>query len=164
MSFFTQQNLISEDHVKLMLYKVCTYNKFGVNILLVSNYTRMLDLFETLCQTRGYCSVRRDGSMTVKKRAKIVDRLTTSHLRSSSSCWAARRAAAAWTWSAPIGWRCPTPLRCLPISASGWRACDMTGLFFGVLNIYFYPCWRYQSIFLTLITNNSDFLTRLTVI
>ena len=41
--------------------------------MLVSNYTQTLDLFERLCQLRGYASVRLDGSMTIKKRAKIVD-------------------------------------------------------------------------------------------
>ena len=43
-------------------------------VVLISNYTQTLDLFETLRQTRGCCFVRLDGSMTIKKRAKIVDR------------------------------------------------------------------------------------------
>lgn len=42
-------------------------------VVLVSNYTQTLDLFEKLCQHRSYKSVRLDGSMTVKKRAKIVE-------------------------------------------------------------------------------------------
>ena len=46
-------------------------------------YTQTLDLFQTLCRTRGYCFVGLDGSMTVKRRAKIMD---WSRLRSSSSC------------------------------------------------------------------------------
>ena len=37
-------------------------------------YTQTLDMFETLCRTRGYCLVGFDSSMTIKKRAKIVDR------------------------------------------------------------------------------------------
>jgi DNA repair and recombination RAD54-like protein len=42
-------------------------------VVLVSNYTQTLDLFEKLCQLRGYLSARLDGSMTIKKRAKVVD-------------------------------------------------------------------------------------------
>ena len=42
-------------------------------IVLVSNYTQTLDLFEKLSHKRGYRYVRLDGSMTIKKRAKIVD-------------------------------------------------------------------------------------------
>ena len=54
----------------LAYVKACTDDK----VVLVSNYTQTLDLFERLCQLRGYASVRLDGSMTIKKRAKIVDR------------------------------------------------------------------------------------------
>ena len=42
-------------------------------IVLVSNYTQTLDLFEKLCRKRNYCYVRLDGSMTIKKRGKIVE-------------------------------------------------------------------------------------------
>lgn len=42
-------------------------------IVLVSNYTQTLDLFERLCRKRGYVYVRLDGSMSIKKRAKVVD-------------------------------------------------------------------------------------------
>lgn len=41
-------------------------------IVLVSNYTQTLDLFEKLCRKRGYLYVRLDGTMTIKKRAKVV--------------------------------------------------------------------------------------------
>ncbi|XP_029715480.2 DNA repair and recombination protein RAD54-like [Aedes albopictus] len=42
-------------------------------IVLVSNYTQTLDMFEKLCRKRGYGYVRLDGSMTIKKRGKVVD-------------------------------------------------------------------------------------------
>lgn len=42
-------------------------------IVLVSNYTQTLDLFEKLCRKRGYAYVRLDGTMTIKKRGKVVD-------------------------------------------------------------------------------------------
>ncbi|CAG0887496.1 unnamed protein product [Darwinula stevensoni] len=43
-------------------------------VVLVSNYTQTLDLFERLCRLRNYVHVRLDGSMTIKKRAKVVER------------------------------------------------------------------------------------------
>ncbi|KAI8323594.1 DNA repair protein, SNF2 family [Martensiomyces pterosporus] len=43
-------------------------------IVLISNYTQTLDLFETLCRARGYGYYRLDGSMTIPKRQHIVDR------------------------------------------------------------------------------------------
>ena len=43
-------------------------------VVLVSNYTQTLDLFERLSHLRNYPYVRLDGSMTIKKRAKVVDK------------------------------------------------------------------------------------------
>ncbi|PFH55138.1 hypothetical protein XA68_10620 [Ophiocordyceps unilateralis] len=43
-------------------------------IVLISNYTSTLDLFERLCRSRQYPSLRLDGTMNVNKRQKLVDR------------------------------------------------------------------------------------------
>jgi len=43
-------------------------------IVLISNYTQTLDIFERLCRTRAYGCLRLDGTMTVGKRQKLVDR------------------------------------------------------------------------------------------
>ncbi|KAI5837307.1 helicase swr1 [Morchella snyderi] len=43
-------------------------------IVLISNYTQTLDIFEKLCRSRGYGSLRLDGSMNVNKRQKLVDK------------------------------------------------------------------------------------------
>ncbi|OAX82355.1 hypothetical protein ACJ72_03289 [Emergomyces africanus] len=43
-------------------------------IVLISNYTQTLDLFERLCRTRQYGSLRLDGTMNVTKRQKLVDK------------------------------------------------------------------------------------------
>jgi DNA repair and recombination protein RAD54 and RAD54-like protein len=43
-------------------------------IVLISNYTQTLDIFERLCRSRGYGSLRLDGTMTVNKRQKLVDK------------------------------------------------------------------------------------------
>ncbi|CAK7268422.1 DNA-dependent ATPase protein rad54 [Sporothrix epigloea] len=43
-------------------------------IVLISNYTSTLDLFERLCRHRGYGNLRLDGTMNVNKRKKLVDR------------------------------------------------------------------------------------------
>ncbi|EDW76660.1 uncharacterized protein Dwil_GK15573 [Drosophila willistoni] len=43
-------------------------------VVLISNYTQTLDLFEQLARKRKYTFVRLDGTMTIKKRSKVVDR------------------------------------------------------------------------------------------
>ncbi|XP_072317853.1 DNA repair and recombination protein RAD54-like [Eucyclogobius newberryi] len=43
-------------------------------VVLVSNYTQTLDLFERLFRSRKYLYVRLDGTMSIKKRAKVVER------------------------------------------------------------------------------------------
>lgn len=43
-------------------------------IVLISNYTQTLDLFDRLCRSRGYGCLRLDGSMPVAKRQRLVDR------------------------------------------------------------------------------------------
>lgn len=43
-------------------------------IVLISNYTQTLDLFERLCRSRNYGNLRLDGTMNIKKRQKLVDK------------------------------------------------------------------------------------------
>ncbi|KAJ9098072.1 DNA repair protein rhp54, partial [Naganishia adeliensis] len=43
-------------------------------IVLISNYTQTLDLFERLCRNKKYGCLRLDGTMNVNKRQKLVDR------------------------------------------------------------------------------------------
>ncbi|KAK3934386.1 DNA repair protein rhp54 [Diplogelasinospora grovesii] len=43
-------------------------------IVLISNYTSTLDLFEKLCRSRTYPCLRLDGTMNVNKRQKLVDK------------------------------------------------------------------------------------------
>lgn len=40
-------------------------------VVLISNYTQTLDLFQQLAALRRYPYVRLDGSMSIKKRAKV---------------------------------------------------------------------------------------------
>ncbi|KAK8109026.1 DNA repair protein rhp54 [Apiospora sp. TS-2023a] len=43
-------------------------------IVLISNYTQTLDIFERLCRSRQYGCLRLDGTMNVSKRQKLVDK------------------------------------------------------------------------------------------
>ena len=43
-------------------------------IVLISNYTQTLDMFDKLCRSRQYGVLRLDGTMNVNKRQKLVDR------------------------------------------------------------------------------------------
>lgn len=42
-------------------------------VVLISNYTQTMDMFTRLCELRRYNHVRLDGSMSIKKRGKIVE-------------------------------------------------------------------------------------------
>ncbi|KAK2746251.1 DNA-dependent ATPase protein rad54 [Onygenales sp. PD_40] len=43
-------------------------------IVLISNYTQTLDIFERLCRARAYGCLRLDGTISVTKRQKMVDK------------------------------------------------------------------------------------------
>lgn len=43
-------------------------------IVLISNYTQTLDLIEKMCRSKRYGVLRLDGTMTINKRQKLVDR------------------------------------------------------------------------------------------
>ncbi|XP_045147837.1 DNA repair and recombination protein RAD54-like isoform X2 [Echinops telfairi] len=54
-----------------------TRSRSNDKVVLVSNYTQTLDLFEKLCRVRRYLYVRLDGTMSIKKRAKVVERFNS---------------------------------------------------------------------------------------
>ncbi|KAF9580599.1 DNA-dependent ATPase protein rad54 [Lunasporangiospora selenospora] len=49
-------------------------NETNDKIVLISNYTQTLDIFEKLCRQNQYGVLRLDGTMTINKRQKLVDR------------------------------------------------------------------------------------------
>lgn len=78
---YSTRELLPELSGKLMLLDCMLANiKMSCDdkVVLVSNYTQTLDLFEKLCRKRGYGYVRLDGSMTIKKRGKVVDEFNKS--------------------------------------------------------------------------------------
>ncbi|KAJ1975781.1 DNA-dependent ATPase protein rad54 [Dimargaris verticillata] len=48
-------------------------------VVLISNYTQTLDVFEQLCRSNRYGYARLDGSMTTSKRQQLVDRFNNPH-------------------------------------------------------------------------------------
>lgn len=54
------------------LYKIST--ETDDKIVLISNYTQTLDLIEKMCRSRKYGSVRLDGTLSINKRQKLVDK------------------------------------------------------------------------------------------
>lgn len=72
--YFFRKKLVIELSSKLMVLdtmlaviKTTTTDR----VVLISNYTQTLELFERLARLRNYSFVRLDGSMTAKKRAKV---------------------------------------------------------------------------------------------
>lgn len=56
-------------------------------VVLISNYTQTLELFERLAKLRNYTFVRLDGSMTAKKRAKVCITFIYIYNRNLSNCY-----------------------------------------------------------------------------
>ncbi|KAI9208840.1 P-loop containing nucleoside triphosphate hydrolase protein [Polychytrium aggregatum] len=54
-----------------MLHKIKTTT--SDKIVLISNYTQTLDLFDKMCRARHWGCLRLDGTMTIQKRQKLVD-------------------------------------------------------------------------------------------
>ncbi|XP_055677114.1 DNA repair and recombination protein RAD54-like [Lutzomyia longipalpis] len=73
---YSTRDLLPELSGKLMLLDCMLANikmSSDDKVVLVSNYTQTLDLFEKLCRKRGYGYVRLDGTMSIKKRGKVVE-------------------------------------------------------------------------------------------
>ncbi|TPX48062.1 hypothetical protein SeMB42_g02517 [Synchytrium endobioticum] len=60
----------------LLLDRMLTMIRKTTNdkIVLISNYTQTLDLFDKLCRTRQWGVLRLDGTMTIPKRQKLVEK------------------------------------------------------------------------------------------
>lgn len=73
----------------LDLILAMTRSSTSDKVVLVSNYTQTLDIFEKLCHCRRYPYVRLDGTMSIKKRAKIVERFNSPEVchEIASSMW-----------------------------------------------------------------------------
>ncbi len=56
------------------LLAVTKASSSGDKLVLVSNYTQTMDVFERLCRLRNYSFVRLDGGMNSKKRNHEVDK------------------------------------------------------------------------------------------
>ena len=54
-------------------------------VVLVSNYTQTIDIFQKLAAMRGYQYVRLDGNMSIKKRMKIVEKFNDPNSQVSVS-------------------------------------------------------------------------------
>ncbi|CAG8763208.1 19256_t:CDS:10, partial [Cetraspora pellucida] len=54
-------------------------NETKDKIVLISNYTQTLDVFERLCKTRKYGCLRLDGTMPIKKRQALVSKFNDPH-------------------------------------------------------------------------------------
>lgn len=54
-----------------MLHSI--HHETNDKIVIISNYTQTLDLIEKLCRIRRYGALRLDGTLNIKKRAKLVD-------------------------------------------------------------------------------------------
>ncbi|KAJ3038307.1 DNA-dependent ATPase protein rad54 [Rhizophlyctis rosea] len=74
---FNQNECQSEYSGKMLLLdRLITNMRRTSNdkIVLISNYTQTLDLMDKLCRMRKWGVLRLDGSMTIQKRQKLVDR------------------------------------------------------------------------------------------
>lgn len=57
----------------LSLFYYFNRNESDDKIVLISNYTQTLELFEMMCRMKRWGVLRLDGSLTIQKRQKMVD-------------------------------------------------------------------------------------------
>lgn len=69
----------SEFSSKMLIFDLIVRNasEIGDRVILASGYKKSLDLFQTLCEHKGYQYCRLDGDTTIKDRLKIVDRFNS---------------------------------------------------------------------------------------